>query len=75
LVLSVAFSADETRIVSGGWDNTLRLWDAKLLESGEDLRAALYATLRRNLSRGKWKQYVPEGEAYRAVCKHLSIEE
>ena len=36
--MSVAFSPDGTRIVSGSVDNTLRLWDAK---SGEPISAPL----------------------------------
>ena len=28
-VMSVAYSPDGSRIVSGGWDNTIRIWDAQ----------------------------------------------
>ncbi|MEE1111673.1 MAG: hypothetical protein UH077_00625, partial [Bacteroidales bacterium] len=27
-VLSVAFSPDGTKIISGSWDNTIKIWDA-----------------------------------------------
>ena len=74
-VLSVAFSADGTRILSGGWDNTLRLWDAKLLKSSDGLRSILCQTSHRNLTKAEWKQYVPEGEDYRAVCRDLPVDE
>src|SRR5262249_48926707 len=35
-ILSVAFSPDGKRIVTGSWDNTARVWDA---ETGTELRA------------------------------------
>ena len=35
-VLSVAFSPDGSRIISGSYDNTVRVWDAT---SGEELRS------------------------------------
>jgi WD40 repeat protein len=73
-VMSVTFSPDGTRIVSGSDDNTLRLWDANLIESAPALHALLCKTLRRNLTRAEWAQYVPEGESYRAVCEHLPLE-
>jgi hypothetical protein len=74
-VSSVASSADGTRIVSGSEDNTLRLWDAKLLESSDGLRSILCQTSHRNLTKAEWKQYVPEGEDYRAVCRDLPVDE
>ena len=70
----MAISADGTRIVSGSADKTLRLWDARLIESHEGLRKLLCESLHRNLTRAEWKHYVPEGEDYRAVCEDLPIE-
>ncbi|KAF8878890.1 WD40-repeat-containing domain protein [Gymnopilus junonius] len=37
-VTSVAFSPDGQYIVSGAWDNTVRLWDAKTGEAGQIFR-------------------------------------
>jgi len=73
-VRSAAFSADGTRIVSGSADNTPPLCDAKLLEDGEELGGVLCQTAHRNLSGDEWKQYVPEGGEYRAVCDHLPLD-
>ena len=73
-VSSVAFSIDGTRIVSGSDDETLRRWDAKLLESSDGLRSILCQTSHRNLTKAEWKQYVPEGEDYRAVCRDLPVD-
>ena len=63
-----------TRIVSGSDDTTLRLWDAKLLESSDGLRSIHCQTAHRNLTKAEWKQYVPEGEDYRAVCRDLPVD-
>lgn len=69
-VISVAFNPDGTRIISGSLDTTLRQWDATLLENGKALSSTiLCSTLHRNLTREEWKQYVPEGEDFREICK------
>ena len=51
-VHSVAFSADESRLLSVGGGGTLRIWDAK---SGKNL-ATLYA-----LAEGRWVLQTPDG--------------
>ena len=54
--------------VSGDKDGTLRLWDAKLIEAADELRAVLCRTLHRDLTDDEWSRYVPDGVNRRPVC-------
>lgn len=58
-VYSVAFSPDDTRIVSDSDDNTLRMWH--VLEAWTD---QLCAKLARNISRQEWHDWVSPDIAY-----------
>ncbi|QDT98029.1 WD40 domain-containing protein [Gimesia aquarii] len=52
-VISVAFSPDGTRIVSGSWDNTVKIWDAT---QGQEIR-----TLKGHKGRVNSATFSPDG--------------
>lgn len=66
-VSSVAFRPDG-RLVSGGNDQSLRVWDIPL--SWTD---ALCTKLTRNMSRKEWREWVSGEIGYRCQCSGLPI--
>jgi WD40 repeat protein len=64
---SVAFSPDGTRIGSGSWDHTIRIWPA--VASPADLCSKLTA----NMSHQEWNGWVSPAIAYIQVCPGLPI--
>ncbi|WP_344750033.1 hypothetical protein [Streptosporangium vulgare] len=62
---SVAFTSDGQTLASGGSDGTVRLWDVSYLV---DTLGFLCAQVGRSFTQEEWKQYVPEGPAYRKIC-------
>jgi hypothetical protein len=64
----VAFSPDGRRIVSGSWDQTLRLWPAPEAWPGE-----LCKKLTRNMSRKEWREWVSPEIEYVEQCPGLPI--
>ena len=70
LVTSIAFSPDSKYVVSGSWDNTVRvrIWHPEALIAN----ACLHVT--RNLSRAEWAQLIGDAMPYQAVCEKLLIE-
>ena len=67
-VSSLAFSPDGNRIVSGSWDETIRLWSAF-----PDTVAAMCAKLPANTSRQQWRDWVSPDIEYIEVCPGLAI--
>jgi WD40 repeat protein len=64
-VLGVAFSPDGTRIASGSYDQTVRLWPAP---SGP---ADLCAKLTTNMNHQQWNAWVAPDIDYITVCPGL----
>lgn len=57
------FSPDGKHIVSGSWDNTLRLWE--IFEGWTD---ALCQKLSLNMTPSEWREWISPDIAYRKVC-------
>jgi WD40 repeat protein len=69
-VTAAAFSPDGRRVITAGYDGTVRIW---LIEIG-DLIRLVGQTVGRNLTREGWSQYFP-GKSYRPTFDHLPIPE
>jgi WD40 repeat protein len=67
--LSVTFTPDGKRLVTGHSNGKVALWDVDL--EGWPKRACQIAN--RNLTRDEWKTLVGEALPYRAVCPELPI--
>ena len=66
-VFSVAFAGDGTRVVSGGNDGRVLLWNVEPWASEQALRGRACNLVGRNLTRSEWKQFLP-GKSYRRTC-------
>ena len=64
-VVSVAFSPDGSKIASGSWDNTVRLWDA---ENGEQL-----AVLRGHEGRVASVAFSPDGSRIASGSNDVTV--
>jgi hypothetical protein len=69
-VVSAAFSPNGKYIVSGSWDNTVRLW----AWNPEVLIKNACENLPRNLTYAEWAQYIGDILPYQAVCPNLALD-
>ena len=67
--LTMAFTPDGRRLVTGHSSGEVALWDVDL--DGWPSRACEIAN--RNLTRDEWKTFVGEDLPYRAVCPELPV--
>ncbi len=67
-VTSVAFSPDGNFLVSGSFDDTVRLWPAY-----PDITAALCAKITTNMSHQQWRDWVSPEIDYIEACPGLPI--
>jgi WD40 repeat protein len=70
-VLTVAFSPDKNRVVSGSSDRTVQLWPAPLQEEWAGL---LCNKLSANMSHKEWNEWVSPDITYVKDCPDLPIE-
>lgn len=68
-VRSVVFSTDDTRMVSAGADNVVRIWDVAL---PPDLLRAVCGIAGRGFTAQEWQRYIPEAP-YRPSCPHRVV--
>lgn len=68
-MLSIAFTPDGRRLVSGHSNGKVALWDVDL--EGWPKRACEIAN--RNLTRDDWKHFVGDALSYKAVCPELPV--
>ena len=66
-VFSVAFAEDGTRVVSGGNDGRILLWNVEPWASDQALRDRACSLVGRNLTRSEWNLFLP-GKSYRRTC-------
>jgi hypothetical protein len=69
-VMSVAFTADGSHIVSRGVDDGWMLWPGP-----NSWRDALCDKLTANMTRAEWNDWVSPTIAYRASCSSLPVPE
>jgi WD40 repeat protein len=82
-VTSVAFSPDGKRIVSGSWDQTVRVWDAEIGQpitgvtgggfTYSDPASAMCAKLTTNMSHQQWQDWVSPDIDYIKACPDLPV--
>ena len=68
MVDGLAFTPDNTTVVSGSWDRNVRTWPVP-----PDPSRALCAKLTQNLSQDQWRESVSTDADYVATCPDLPV--